>query len=1164
MTTDIFQFGQGEAVVSLTQRPSAEFELPDQITDQYYEINTENLTISHILVRDIDPDVDTEFLIEESRPYLLTRNGLQDGVPVGNPGFLFGEFHFASFAIEATVSPDPDEGPLAAPVVRVIGENPLVMRCSGLVLGELGKPDDVVFDIRGLIDLDGNPGGDGTLIGGAGGEGTAGGGDGGDGALMTIGFGGGIGLLEPALSGANSGGGAGVTPAAVNPLATRNSTSAGSPGGGGGHRTRGGDGDLGTATTINNFNLPRVGRGGVVRGTSLCVPLTTGSGGGGGGASLSRSAVAQGGTYAVNGGAGGGGGGGATKVTVRGSAFIIGDGRISANGGEGGSGTTETASVTGGGAGGGGSGGSIYFRTTGSIVLDSCDKLQVNGGEAGRGGAGSTNAQNLRGGSGDGSDGYVRLESGIGGTPYCGIPLEVPSTTLRRALSRNQVRRQKIEVVANGTAAFPASGFVKIDNEVIRYTGTTLGGLASFDLLNRAVEGSIPGAPGDDCNDLSCAHAIGAQVIFYPITIEPVTGPSDPAIGDDAERNDDVATGGDVDILFGGGIIPSAGPDLLGGGVNGDEPDGELDPWLPLIETNTNSGVDGVLHLYFIEGLDPATGQVRVDEITGRPVSVWSFDTESGELRSPLGNVVKRVRSAITGGGDGGFMDLQVLIIDEDVILRATGPTRLTISVLDYAEIGGAIDVSGLVGGALRFTRGGQLPQSGLGGGAGAGGGDGGAGGMVVFNGSVNGVGGVGLDNHAAGNHNAANTPSAEQFNGAAAPFPFLLEQFNLIPNGFALMGLDPDTSGPQGGTTLPCRANPFPFAGGGGGGGNLAGGYRADSNGTAGVGGTAIFFENQRISETDLALVGGFGGGGGGASAEVSSDYSSRNISGQYPFKGQALYAPGTGGGGGGGVVHILARDLYLRQRGRIIARGGDAYQSIDVGGNGGAGAGGTIFLQFQNTITLEPGCQFDVRAGQPNRLPPFFSGSSRLYEGNVRDGTVPSESGTLHGGMGGNGSNGRIRIEYSPSANLQQFAGGGAPGPGDMNISMTTGPFLKNIVESSAVSKIFRLGVGPGHAASTDALLLDSARVVFNAFQQPTGTRAIVTWESAGDSLDVHGQPDELKGIVRDPTQLEGTKYVRFRVYFLSTYAPSRATQAIQDLSLPFRLEEVDCLGF
>ncbi|MEC8935323.1 MAG: hypothetical protein VX958_07660, partial [Planctomycetota bacterium] len=82
-------------------------------------------------------------------------------------------------------------------------------------------------------------------------------------------------------------------------------------------------------------------------------------------------------------------------------------------------------------------------------------------------------------------------------------------------------------------------------------------------------------------------------------------------------------------------------------------------------------------------------------------------------------------------------------------------------------------------------------------------------------------------------------------------------------------------------------------------------------------------------------------------------------------------------------------------------------------------------------------------------------------------------------------------------------------------------------------------------------------------NTFQQPPGTRAIVVWESAGESLDVHGQAGEMTGLVRDPRKLEGTRYVRFRVYFQSKYGTGE-TQSIQSLSLPFRLGGADCLPF
>ena len=60
-----------------------------------------------------------------------------------------------------------------------------------------------------------------------------------------------------------------------------------------------------------------------------------------------------------------------------------------------------------------------------------------------------------------------------------------------------------------------------------------------------------------------------------------------------------------------------------------------------------------------------------------------------------------------------------------------------------------------------------------------------------------------------------------------------------------------------------------------------------------------------------------------------------------------------------------------------------------------------------------------------------------------------------------------------------------------------------------------------------------------------------------------NVHGQAGEMTGLVRDPRKLEGTRYVRFRVYFQSKYGTGE-TQSIQSLSLPLRLSEADCLPF
>ena len=1061
-TNDVYQFGEGEAQVFLEIQPVDNFIDPDTITGQYYLIDTDRVDIYHVLLRNVALEGEPAIIAEEARSYILTDNGSPDGNRVTNPGEEVDEFHFATF----TIAPQT--------TVFVQGERPLVMRVSGG--GNAASDTDPVFTVMGALDLNGGAGANGSLVGGQGGDGTAGGGDGGDGALMQLNTGATVRLLEPATAGANGGGAGGATPAAVNPDQARSSTFAGAPGGGGGHREAGGDGNYGNPN-IPNFSAPRVGRGGVIRGNALLTPLTTGSGGGGGGASLSR---VTGGEFAATGGAGGGGGGGSLRLTARGGVVVIGS--IQSNGGLGGSGRVPPgeapAGTTNGGAGGGGSGGSIHLRATGSVDVSTCDSLQVRGGTAGTGGP--SNGQNRTGGAGKGGDGYIRLESGTGGTPFC-MTLQA-STRLTSTLSGSNNRNQTIRV--QSTQAFPNSGKVKIDEEVIGYGGKTAN---TFTGLTRAIEGT------------RVSHSSGTSVFISPSTIEPADDPT---------------------VLMNGGFIEAPA------------------------EPEFGRGRDGVVHLRFIQSLDPDTGAPLSDEQTGRPVSVWVFDTASSTLRSPVGNIVKETRAS---DNNPGFMDLSSLIIDEDVVLRAVGPNPLRISVRDYAEISGTIDASGGVGGALRFTEGGSLPSYGMGGVPGAGGGSGGDGGMVT--------------------NFDVNPNNIQVVDASDSLLPNIIE----TANTFGIQ--NPPISGSTGGSSLggrTCGIDCFESGGGGGGGGNLRAGTDGDvlllpgrgglRNSLIGQGGDLVNFRDQRLYLNNviigLALVGGLGGGGGGASSNVSRTYQNGSISGTYPYKGEALYAPGTGGGGGGGIINIVANDLYLRSTSSLLARGGDAYQSIDLAGNGGAGAGGTIFLQVKNTITIENGFQTDVSAGQANRLPPYFSSGIRLYEGNIRasQASPPALTGTAFGGLGGGAANGRIRIEFSPSSRIRSQG---------VNPSVTTGPFLWDIVESVAVSRIHRLGVGPGFSASSHGLILDGARVVYNTFQQPPGTRAVVVWESAGESLDVHGQAGELKGLVRDPRNLKGTRFVRFRVYFQSKFGTGES-QSLQSLSLPFRLNESGCLPF
>jgi len=1078
-TTDLLQFGEGRARVILENQDLSDLPEQETIVGQFYGIDTTRVRITHNVLRNLGglPGDPPTFVVDSSN-YLLTDDGTEQGNRVLNPGEDVGELHVEYFEIRNDTE------------VFVEGPNPLVVRVSGPRDDPSDTEPNVV--INGLLDANGLDGGDGadeSLDPGAGGFGFAGGGTGGNGGMLQTWtpISGEIRVFVDAERGGNDGGYPGQTPASVDPDQTAaQSRVPGSGGGGGGHRARGASADLGrTSGFPSEYVLPRVGRGGPARGDFTQVPLTHGSGGGGGGAALSKVNSAQTGVqFVTTGGAGGGGGGGTIKFTVRGS-ILVEEGTIECNGGDGGSGLSPPRDLapTGTerpGPGGGGSGGSVVLQATGSVRLSDCNSLQVEGGLPGTGGASGNQT------AGAGSNGYVRIESALGGTPVCSAL--AAQSTLRSSLS-GTASGTEIELVSG--AAFPSTGVVEIEDELILYAskvGDTLLGLER-------------GHAGTERE----SHSSGREVLYL--------GPILP--------RDDTA------VLIDGGVVQS--PDELDFGL----------------------GRDGILNLTFVPSVDPDTGGPLLDEGTGRPISVWTFDTDTSTLSAPTGEITLRGRHRNTQPG---FLDLLSLVIAEDVVLRGVGSNPLDLSVRDRAEIAGTIDVSGFAGGALRFNQSGLVPLPGVGGAPGPGGGRGGRGGTVEF-----------LDGDPE-NKAALNTNPIDGESGGLPLRQALLDSVN--QNG--QLGFLPSTPATAGASLhgQACSPNCVNSTGGGGGGGNL----RAGGDGQAlvqtpgldvlaitGDGGSTVGFGDFRFGG-EAFLVGGMGGAGGGGNPDESSSYRNGAILGDFPFPGTARVAPGTGGGGGGGILRIAVANFHLRRGARIRARGGDAYQSIDLGGNGGAGAGGNVLIQIANTLTVDDGVEIDVSGGKANRLARRRSDRRLIYEGNVRrsaSGTEPSEEicgSCIFGGLGGDGSNGRVRLEAA--------AGSGLVSRG-VNSAVSTGPLLRDVVMSVGISRPLAVGVSAGLAASSHSQHLGLPRVVFNSFQQPAGTSVVVLWEGAGNSRDLHSAPGAMEGLVRDPRELHNSRYVRFRAYFLSNFV-NRQTQSVRSVGLPISIESGQCLPF
>ncbi|MEM7263441.1 MAG: hypothetical protein AAF488_15735, partial [Planctomycetota bacterium] len=629
-------------------------------------------------------------------------------------------------------------------------------------------------------------------------------------------------------------------------------------------------------------------------------------------------------------------------------------------------------------------------------------------------------------------------------------------------------------------------------------------------------------------------------------------------------------------------------------------------------EFETGRFRDGVLHFFFEQSIDPSTGVLLSDE-NGEPLSIWRYNTDSGEITRP-GLSSFDTRQA-------GLMDVTRLLVDEGVVVRVSGSQPLTIRVRDEADIAGTIDCSGFDGGILEFSTPGDFPEPGLGGEAGPGGGAGGGGGRVEF-------------------ANDAPVFSVEGEEGLLPPALAGLDPQDIVLPGSVLLGdvspvaigggsrrLDPscalaencDSAGPTDncdtcpGGLAGCTvcANQSSAAGGSGGGNRTAGspGEIFPQADTDLVGAPAAAYRTTEVA-------GGSGGSGGGANPYVSEAYLSQLIAErrtpgvaptrapllEYAFRGAARYAPGPGGGGGGGVLKMIVGTLNLRPSARLLARGGDSFQSIDLGGNGGGGGGGTIVLQVSRSVNLEEGYVIDVSGGSANRLPAITPDGLVPYESNVRGAFKNSEpveridGSSDFGGMGGEGGAGRVIVQM-PSGVAPQLSVDGTVSHiqgrrwhilaveedrcrNETNIScceddgslvlacpawqtiiregtrsLSTGPFLPSVVESVAVSKPIPLGLATTFAASSHLLDFGVPRRILSPLQPP-GTEVNVYWQTASMSLDVHGGISEWQGPSTDPRQLKGREYARFLVFFRAN-ADTRNSMAIREITLPYSLD-------
>lgn len=134
---------------------------------------------------------------------------------------------------------------------------------------------------------------------------------------------------------------------------------------------------------------------------------------------------------------------------------------------------------------------------------------------------------------------------------------------------------------------------------------------------------------------------------------------------------------------------------------------------------------------------------------------------------------------------------------------------------------------------------------------------------------------------------------------------------------------------------------------------------------------------------DVELAVFEGGSGGGAGGDHEPHA-------------------AAGTGGGGGG-AVRIIASQIEITESGIVSCRGGNGGDALDNNWSaaGGAGSGGAIWLR---ATSLDISGALDATGGTGGWAP------------------------VLYGGRGGNGGDGRIRLDYdtiSGSGSVQPAAG-------------------------------------------------------------------------------------------------------------------------------------------
>lgn len=141
-----------------------------------------------------------------------------------------------------------------------------------------------------------------------------------------------------------------------------------------------------------------------------------------------------------------------------------------------------------------------------------------------------------------------------------------------------------------------------------------------------------------------------------------------------------------------------------------------------------------------------------------------------------------------------------------------------------------------------------------------------------------------------------------------------------------------------------------------------------------------------------------------------------------------------------------------------------------------------------------------------------------------------------------------GRIRIEVPQNSSV--LAGEGFQ-------AIFGGRILLNSQISFALSKPLELGVGPGRSVRSHFLDFSAPAIDFTESGIPPGTDAVVVWEPAFQSNEVHGRVSEFLDGVKLPSTVQEFDCMRFRVTLLAGFL-TQQSPSIGALRLRYRLPE------